>query len=82
MEDIIILLVLALVVFLYLRIYYHFERRYTKNEREKHSEWNNPDSLNELNKKKYSFNRKVYNTTYFWCFVILFSLVYLLIFLG
>jgi hypothetical protein len=40
---------------IFLSIYYYFERKYTKNERKKHSEWNNPDSSFELSQKKSKF---------------------------
>ena len=39
----------------FLSIYYYFERVYTKNERENHSEFNTPNSLLELSQKKSSF---------------------------
>ena len=49
------LIVVLLFLIIFLSIYYYFERKYIKNERKKHSEWNNPDSSLELSQKKFRF---------------------------
>ena len=70
------LIVMLLFLIIFLSIYYYFERKYIKNERKKHSEWNNPDSSLELSQKKLRFLGIVKGR-----FLILFGVIFLTFYL-